>query len=362
MLETEGFFMLMKMIEKDYIIVGLGIAGISFCEQLQKHGKSFLVIDSGSEGSTAKSGGVFNPTVLKRFTAAWNATAFFPVAVDFYRHLSEKLQREIFVKTPILRIFKSVEEQNNWTVASDKKELQHFLSSKFLKNENPSITAPLGFGEVLGTAQINATDLLDAYKNLLISKKSLLSESFQYEEVQQLQNGVVYKNISAKKIVFCEGAKVIENPFFQKNAIIGNKGEYIIIKAPALKLNALLKGPMYVIPLGNDEYKVGATYSRDDYSSNCTEEAKEEILSKLNSFINCPFEILGQTAGIRPTTKDHRPLLGNFEENPNLVFFNGLGSRGFLMAPLLSEMLFSHLESGIPLLKEIDIKRTKNWK
>ena len=200
----------------DYIIVGLGIAGICICEQFQKHGKSFVVVDNGEKGATANSGGVFNPTVLKRFTAAWNASVFFPVAVNFYRQLSAKLNETVFDETPIHRIFKTAEQQNNWTVASDKKELQHFLSSEFLKNENPSIAAPLGFGEVLGTAQINSEVLLDAYKNLLMANEILLSEDFQYEEVQQLQNGVVYKNISAKKIVFCEGAKVIENPFFQK--------------------------------------------------------------------------------------------------------------------------------------------------
>lgn len=345
------------MIEKDYIIVGLGIAGISFCEQLQKHGKSFLVIDNGEEGSTAKSGGVFNPTVLKRFTAAWNADAFFPVAVHFYRQLSLKLQNNIFAETPILRIFKSVEEQNNWTVASDKRELQDFLSSKFLKNTNTTIEASFGFGEVLGTAQIHTDILLSTYRDYLISQDAILTEHFQYEAIQQKENRVVYKNFSTKKIIFAEGSKVIDNPFFPKQAIIGNKGEYLIIKAPSLKLEQLLKGSMYVIPLGNDEYKVGATYSRDDYSLNPTAEAKEEILSKVKSFINCPFEIIGQTAGIRPTTKDHRPLLGSMDENPNLIFFNGLGSRGFLMAPLLSEILLKNLEEKQPIPAEMDIKR-----
>jgi glycine/D-amino acid oxidase-like deaminating enzyme len=345
------------MIEKDYIIVGLGIAGISFCEQLQKHGKSFLVIDNGEEGSTAKSGGVFNPTVLKRFTAAWNAAAFFPVAVHFYSQLSLKLQNNIFAEIPILRIFKSVEEQNNWTVASDKLELQDFLSSKFLKNTNSTVEAPFGFGEVLGTAQIHTDILLSTYRDYLISQDAILTEHFQYEAIQQKENRVVYKNFSAKKIIFAEGSKVIDNPFFPKQAIIGNKGEYLIIKAPSLKLEQLLKGSMYVIPLGNDEYKVGATYSRDDYSLNPTAEAKEEIISKVKSFINCPFEIIGQTAGIRPTTKDHRPLLGSVGENPNLIFFNGLGSRGFLMAPLLSEILLKSLEEKQPIPAEMDIKR-----
>ena len=345
------------MIGKDYIVVGLGIAGISFCEQLQKHGKSFVVIDNGEKGATAKSGGVFNPTVLKRFTAAWNASTFFPVAVDFYSELSEKLQKKIFIKTSILRIFKNVEEQNNWTVASDNNELQHFLSSEFLKNTNSSINAPFGFGEVLGTAQIEAKILLKEYRQYLLSKEILVSENFEYEKLQHNENGVVYKNISAKKIVFCEGAKAIENPFFPRQTLIGNKGEYIIIKAPELKLNALLKGPVYVIPIGNDEYKVGATYAGDDYSLNATEAAKEEILIKLQSFIKCPFEIVGQTSGIRPTTNDHRPLMGCVKGNENIIFFNGLGSRGFLMAPLLSEILLDALENQKSLPKEMDIQR-----
>lgn len=345
------------MIKVDYIIVGLGIAGISICEQLQKHGKSFLVIDNGKDGSTAKSGGVFNPTVLKRFTAAWNAADFYPVAVCFYNQLSEKLHQNIFSEIPILRIFKGVEEQNNWTVASDKLELRNFLSSKFFKNTNSNVLAPFGFGEVLGTAQIQTENLLFLYRNYLKNKDALLSEEFQYEALQQNENSVVYKDISAKKIIFAEGSKAIDNPFFPKQTIIGNKGEYLIIKAPSLKLEQLLKGSMYVIPLGNDNYKVGATYSRDDYSLNSTEQAKEEILSKVKSFIFCPFEIIGQTAGIRPTTKDHRPLLGSLEETPNLIFFNGLGSRGFLMAPLLAEILLKHLAAGMPIPKEMDIKR-----
>lgn len=346
----------------DYIIVGLGIAGISFCEQLQKNNKSFIVVDNGEDGSTAKSGGVFNPTVLKRFTAAWNAAAFFPAARNFYKHLSEKLKTDIFQETPVFRIFKSVEEQNNWSVATDKRELQQFLSSEFYKNTNPAIEAAFGFGAVLGTGQIETMKLLSGYRESLNKQGMLLTESFQYDLLQQKEDKVFYKNLSASKIIFSEGARVIENPFFPRQAIVGNKGEYLVIKAPDLKTTELLKGPVYVIPMGNDTYKVGATYSRDDYSLNPTDMAKEEILSKFKTFIKCSFDVLDQTAGVRPATRDHRPLLGAWEETSNLIFFNGLGSRGFLMAPLLSEILYKHLEDNIPLPKEIDIKRTKAWK
>ncbi|WGF93880.1 NAD(P)/FAD-dependent oxidoreductase [Aequorivita marisscotiae] len=341
----------------DYIVVGLGIGGICLCEQLKKQNKSFVTIDGGSKGATAKSGGVFNPTVLKRFTAAWNATAFYPAAIDFYTDLSKELNVEFFTKTPIFRIFKSIEEQNNWSVASDKIELRQFLSSNFLKNTNPSINAAFGFGEVLGTAIIKTEILLSHYRDYLQAENILLSENFQYQLLEQQENGVCYKNISANKIIFAEGASAINNPFFPKQTIVGNKGEYLLIQAPELKLDTLLKGAFYVIPHGNGIYKVGATFNRDDYTDHPTETAKAEILSKLKTFINCPFKVVEQTAGVRPTTKDHRPILGSLNNHPNLVFFNGLGSRGFLMAPLLSEILINVLEKEQPLPKEMDIKR-----
>ena len=344
----------------DYIVVGIGIAGTNFCTQLQKHGTTFVAIDNGMDGSTAASGGVFNPTVLKRFTAAWNAADFYPAAREFYNAISKKLGEDIFSEMPILRIFANVEEQNNWTVASDKKQLQDYLSPTFLKNSNPAINAVNGFGKVLGTGKINTEGLLSGYKNHLKELGLLEVEDFEYELLQQIENGISYKDISAKRIVFCEGSKVVHNPFFPPNGIIGNKGEYVIIKAPELKLETLLKGPVYIIPIGNNCYKVGATYSRDDYDVTPSASAKDEILSKLKSFLNCPFEVVGQVAGIRPTTKDHRPLLGNLSSSPEIVFFNGLGSRGFLMAPLLSEMLYNYLEENIPLDREIDIRRVKN--
>ncbi len=341
----------------DYIVVGLGIAGISLCQELQKRNKSFVVIDNGLEGATAKSGGVFNPTVLKRFTAAWDASVFYPAAINFYKQLSEKMNLNFYTETPIYRIFKSVEEQNNWSVASDKKELEVFLSSTFIKNNNASISAPLGFGEVLGTAQLDAKSLLEGYRNFLANEALLQVENFNYDAVQQFEKSVVYNDVSAKKIIFAEGSKVVDNPYFPKPAIIGNKGEYLIVKAPELQLNTLLKGPMYIIPLGEDLYKVGSTFGRDDYSLFPTEKAKEEIISAMKTFISCPFTVVGQTAGIRPTTKDHRPLLGCLDENPNLIFYNGLGSRGFLMAPLLSEILFNFLEEDVPLPSQMNIQR-----
>ena len=52
----------------------------------------------------------------------------------FYSVLEEKLNVQIDFKKPILRKFFSIEEQNNWFAASDKKALAPFLSPIIITN------------------------------------------------------------------------------------------------------------------------------------------------------------------------------------------------------------------------------------
>ena len=348
----------------DYIIVGFGIAGLCFAETLLQHGKTFIVVEDGKEGATTVSGGVLNPTVLKRFTAAWNAAQFFEKALPFYGTLGQGLGKQIIRPISIHRIFNAVEEQNNWIVASDKNELSQFLSTEIVKNKNLSINAPLGLGVVTGGAIINPPQLIEHYRIFLKEKKLLVSETFNYQSLSSSNGGVTYSNISAKQIVFAQGTAVRDNPYFQlsvspmgSKVFVGNKGEYIIFRAPKLQLKEVLKGPVMIIPLGDHCYKVGASFGRDEFSTGTTQEAREEIVSKLKKMISCDFDVLDQVSGIRPTVKDRKPLLGNFPENKNVYFLNGLGTRGLSMAPLLAEWLFQYVENHKKLPESVNVKR-----
>jgi len=350
----------------DYIIVGLGIAGLSLCERLEEHDRGFIVIDSGPNIATEVSGGVFNPVVLKRFTIAWKAKEEMAKSLLFYKELSIKLGVSIVNDTSVLRILKSAEEQNDWVVASDKIELAPYLSSEIVKNENPSVRAPFGFGKVKVAGRIYPSELLKAYRAYLQNRDLLIPEGFEHELLSETNNRIIYKGISAKKIIFAEGISGLKNPFFPKGPFldgkeyfVANKGEYVIMRAPRLRLETMVKGPIYIIPLGEDLYKVGASYKREDTTLDITHEAREDILRKLRKMILCDFEVVSQEVGIRPTTKDRRPLLGSLVGHPNKVFFNGLGTHGIMNAPFLSRILYNHLENDLELPKEMDIKRCK---
>ncbi len=348
----------------DYIIVGFGIAGIAFAETLLKHNKSFVVIDNNQKGATATSGGVLNPTVLKRFTAAWNATQFLDTALPFYKAIEVRLSKQIIQEYPVYRILNDIEEQNNWIVTSDKKELSRFLSSEILKNVNPSIKAPFGLGKVKDASKLNPLELIKSYRTYLMDNEKLISEVFDYNSLHISEEKLNYKNIEANSIVFAEGSGVIHNPLFplsispeNDKVFVPNKGEYIIIKAPNLKLDAILKGGMMLIPLGEDFYKVGASYGRDETDTNTTKKAQDTIVEKLAAMVDCSYEIVDQVAGVRPTVKDRKPLIGGLPQHNNVAFLNGLGTRGLSMAPLLSQLLFDFLEIQKPLPPEIDLKR-----
>jgi glycine/D-amino acid oxidase-like deaminating enzyme len=342
--------------KKDYIIVGLGIAGISICEQLRKSNKSFVVIDA-SMSATSVAGGVVNPCVLKHFTPVWEANLFLSQAVPFYKELASFLNSEFISETPILKVFNNNEEQNLWSVASDRKELSKYLDEELKPNTNEALNANFGFGKVNHSFQINTKILIAKYREFLTNRESLVTTAFDFKALTIKTNEVIYGDILASNIVFAEGASALHNPFFPKNILIPKKGEYITIKSPQLNCHSILKSKFFVIPLGEDIYKVGATFAHNDYDLKTTEKGRMEIVVALQKLIIVPFEVIGQEVGMRPTVKDRRPLVGSLPKNKNVYFLNGLGTRGLLMAPLLSQQLHEFMENDINLPLEININR-----
>ncbi|MFI0430462.1 NAD(P)/FAD-dependent oxidoreductase [Mariniflexile sp. HMF6888] len=341
----------------DYIIVGIGLAGISFCEQLKAHNKTFVVFDNASQQSSTVAGGLYNPVVLKRFTPVWKCKEQLDLALPMYANLEVELGVKLDYKIPVYRKFASLEEQNDWFSASDKPTLSEYLLPKIIKNDNKSIDAPYGYGEVLETGRIDVKTLIEAYKSYLLSHDLFVESVFEYDDLKIEADTIQYKNTIAKHVVFAEGFGVKQNPFFKDLPLVPAKGELLTIHAPNLKIDYVLKASVFLIPLGDDLYIVGATYEWKDLSSKVTDLAKEELLTKLEKLINCEFEVVNQVAGIRPTVKDRRPLVGQHGKYKNMFVLNGLGTRGVMIGPYVAEQLYNFIEKGMTLEKEIDIRR-----
>ncbi len=341
----------------DYLVVGAGLAGISFCETVQKNNKSFVVISDNSQVSSVVAGGLCNPVILKRFTLAWKAKEQLERAVPFYKDLEQRLNKELLHKLPVLRRFNSIEEQNLWFEAADKPNLKPFLSTKLNFDINDQIEAPHGYGEVLDTWKLDTATLVATYVAWLQEGDSIRFQTFNFDELKVLATHVEYQDLAAKQIVFATGFGLKKNPYFNYLPLNGTKGELLTIKAPLLKESKVIKSSVFIIPKGDHLYRVGATYNRDDKSNLPTEAAKADLLQKLDRFLKCPYEVVDHVAGVRPTVKDRKPLVGKHPRHPHLYCLNGFGSRGVMLAPTAAQQLFVLIEQHIPLDKEIDISR-----
>lgn len=341
----------------DYFIIGLGLAGISFCEQLEKHGKSYTVISDTSQTSSLVAGGLYNPVILKRFTLAWKAKEQLDMAIPFYTDLGKKLGVKLNYPLPVYRRFASIEEQNLWFEASDKRGVSEFLSTDIHPNKNPNIDAPFGYGEVLGTGRIDTRTLVSSYMAYLGSKNIFTKETFNHSELQIKEEYIQYRSIKARKIVFAEGFGMKQNPFFNYLPMQGSKGEYLFIKAPDLKEKNAIKSSIFCIPEGEDIYRIGANYAREDTTHEPTDAAKNELLKKWDSFVRCGYEILDQVAGVRPTVSDRKPLVGQHPQLHVMYVLNGFGSRGVLTGPYASERLYNSISADYVLDEELNVAR-----
>ncbi len=341
----------------DYIIVGLGLAGISFCKQLEENGKTYMVVSDNSEQASLVAGGLYNPVILKRFTLAWKADIQMKRAMPFYERLEKRLGIKLDYKVPVFRRFASIEEQNGWFEACDKKGLNQFLIPKIVKNDNPAIDAPLGMGKVALTGRVDTKKLIEAYGAYLSANQKIKEEAFDFQKFKIERDKVSYKDLIGKRIIFAEGFGLKRNPFFNYLPLNGTKGELLTIRAPQLQEEAVIKSSVFIIPLGDDLYRIGATYKWKDKTSVPTEASKQELLEKLRTFLTCDFEVVDHVAGVRPTVTDRRPLVGRHPKHEELFVLNGFGSRGVLIAPFASKQLYNYIEGSEPIDAEMDIKR-----
>ncbi len=341
----------------EFIIVGGGLAGIAFADVLEREGKMYKIIDNHSQQSSKVAAGIYNPVMLKRLAPIDTAPEQLVAMHRFYDRIENRLDHKFLFPKQIFRRLSSVEESNNWFARSDNPDLSAFMSGNILPNEFEKVSVEFGFGIINSTGYVDTEKLLREHKNYLIGSGKGIFEDFEYDNFNYSHENVQYKDLVAKHIVFCEGFGLKNNPLFNYLPLDGTKGELLIVESQDLDIDVIISAGIFIIPLGNNIFKVGATYNWRDKSVEITEHGRIELTEKLESLIDCDFKILEHLAAIRPTVKDRKPLVGTHPNYNNCHILNGLGSRGVMLAPLYAQKLYDSIENRIPLPKSIDIVR-----
>lgn len=345
----------------DYIIVGQGLAGTVLAQTLLEKGRSVIVIDDKDLSKASRvAAGLYNPVVFKRLVKSWMADELIEFMNVFYPELEKHLNAKFYHKKQIVKLFAEENEREFWLKKS-KEEIGKYLNKNIQENFLSDIVySPLGASEVINAGNLDTVKFLDTFRNYFSNKKILLEEKFEYDEMVISDDSVGYKDLQAKKIIFCEGYKSIENPFFKWLPFKLTKGEVLTIRLNAdqvIPTDKVINKGVFILPLGNNEYKVGATYEWNDLTEIPTEKGRDELIEKLNKVLRVPFEIIDHQAGIRPTVNDRRPMLGLHPEHSALGVFNGMGTKGVMLVPFFADHFVNFLEGNILLNKEVNITR-----
>ncbi len=342
----------------DYLIVGQGLAGTVLAHHLEQRGYSFMIVNPlQSKAASRVAAGIFNPLTGLRLSKSWMADTLFPVLHRFYPALERKLGQKFFHQRDIYRPYRSFQEQNEWFSKTAQATYQPYIGSISQENLYEAwIHSPFQGLQSTQSGYVDLPLFLDSSQNYF-RQRGVYREGFvKPENLQIEENRVLWQDIEARFVVFCEGAAAATNPLFKDLPFSIVKGELLEINIPDCPLPVMVNQSVSLLPTQAGTFKVASTYQWQQYDWECSAAAQEELVEKVQRFLKVPFTISRQLAGLRPATQSKRPLLGRHHEYPRLVLFNGLGSKGVSLAPYWAERLIGHLEADEALPEEIDIQ------
>jgi glycine/D-amino acid oxidase-like deaminating enzyme len=346
--------------QTDFLIVGSGLAGITLAHTLDQEGYSFRIISNPAlSNSSLIAAGIYNPVVFYRITKSYMAEQIVPFAENFYKNMETRLHERFFYPNPIARIFSGSEERKLWESRREEGVGIFLAETKDNLDINSKIPVNHGYGLVKHSGNLDCLNFINA--SLDYFKAVFIEDDFDFEALILNEDRVSYKGYDAKKIIFCEGHLISKNPFFKKVILKPVKGEILTIRfeediAREFQ-DYIISKKSFLLPIGGNVYKAGATYNWENLNEVPTKEAMEELVKNIKQITDVPFHIENQEAGIRPAANDRRPIIGTHPEYPQLSTLNGLGTKGVMLAPYFSNELMENVCNEKQLYKEVDVKR-----
>ena len=131
------------------------------------------------------------------------------------------------------------------------------------------------------------------------------------------------------------------------------RGEMVVVHLPELKLSRPIRllhprMPSYIVPWPDDFYMIGATVIETDDTGPVTLRAGVELLGSAFT-VHPPFgeaKIIEFNAGSRPSFSNNLPKI---KVDGARIFVNGAYRHGFLLAPLLAELVLAYVDKGEPI-------------
>lgn len=302
--------------------------------------------------------GIINPVTGRRLVKTWMIDELLPFLLKSYTQLGLELAIECIEQKGVIDFFPS--PQMRLAFLNRLEEDGQYLSlQKDATDWSEYLRYDFGYGIIQPCYLVDVVKLIATFRKKLMQQEQLQEELFDISQLSVDSNKIIYKNITAERIIFCDGAAGAEHPYFKNLPFAPNKGEALIVEIKGLPRTHILKKGLNLVPWKEDLFWAGSSYEWQFEHDKPTEIFKQKTLEQLHAFLKIPFILVDHLAAIRPATLERRPFIGFHPVHAAVGIFNGMGTKGCSLAPYFAAQLAQHISKGVPLSAEVDIKRFK---
>jgi len=357
----------------DTIIIGAGIAGTAAAYYLAQLGQKVLVFDKTgiASGGSGAAGAFVSPKIgvsspLKDLTD--DAFAF---AYSFY---ADKFP-QYYHTTGIVRIPKN---------STDASKIPHYSQFHKAKNEilDPKQLSKLHINSLFDGTLFNEAGACDTVALCEVLLDGIDFELLDVKNIEFINNKWQIEGFEAKNLVLATG---YENDLFEMKymGIKGTWGNRADFKS-SLSLEIALHEGLSISANMGGIIKLGATHELEVKEPKLCDESKAmDLKNRASRLIDTSdFELVKTYCGMRSGSRDFAPVVGrvvdvvsmldypnilNGRKYPikyidNLFILNGLGARGFVLAPYLANELASNIVNGAEIDSRVNPDRLFwNW-
>jgi len=259
-----------------HLIVGGGIAGLSLAFSMYERNIPFKLIDAKKNYSSMVAAGLINPIVFRRTTKSWRVDDFTPYLESFYKRIETLVEANFFHPISIRIIFAHVQERDEWCKKQLQSEYNSYLNQ--ITPEDNAFSNPknnFGTGTIEHAHYVSTVTFMEEAYRFFESKQCIHYDEVDYSDFNTTTTS--YKNETYEKIFFCQGYTNAENPWFGSLPIQCTKGETLTIHSSELTEDVSLNLKCFILPIGNQQFKVGATYDWNSTDLTITEKGKAQL-------------------------------------------------------------------------------------
>jgi glycine/D-amino acid oxidase-like deaminating enzyme len=340
----------------DVLIVGQGICGTFLCNELDRVGLTYIVIDEERPYSASRAAaGLINPVTGRRFVKAWMIDQLLPFVREVYSGIGDGLLKPVrvvdFFPTPQMRL----------AFAKRYEEGAEYLEMPMREEEqcwDALFRYELGFGVIEPCYLVDVQALLTQTRGALAERGVLREEGFVASELEVREAGVRYRDAEARWVIYCDGVAAALEGYFSRLPFAPNKGEALIIEASGLEnTGCIFKKGISLVPWKEGLYWVGSSYEWSFDDPRPTAAFRERTEAILKDWLRIPFRTVEHIASVRPATLERRPFVGLHPVYPAVGILNGMGTKGCSLAPWFARQLAGLLAKGEAVMAEADVGR-----